>query len=228
MIADRGWRYELKMSCNAIYLAQARSWIRLHSEGFHTAFPPRTVNNLYLDTPDLNSYDANIQGVGTRQKLRLRWYGRFHDPVIQHPVLELKYKDNMLGNKKQEKLVCELDLRQPYSQLLSTIRQAASPQWRQWLDVSVQPALVNRYHREYYVSRDGVMRATLDSDLVVLDQRRLFRPNLTVRSLLPPAAIIEIKSAPDQMRRLETIMAEFPLPRMRYSKYVNGVMAGNL
>jgi hypothetical protein len=52
-------RYELKLVCEAPYLAQARSWLRLHPEGFRVAFPPRMVNSLYLDTPHLNSFNAN-------------------------------------------------------------------------------------------------------------------------------------------------------------------------
>jgi hypothetical protein len=44
---------------------------------------------------------------------------------------------------------------------------------------------------------------------------------------MPSAAIIEVKSTAEQAVRLEAIMADFPLPRVRFSKYVSGVMAGN-
>jgi hypothetical protein len=127
MVEDRGWRYELKMACDLARLAQARTWIRLHPAGFRTAFPPRTVNNLYFDTPDLNSLFANTYGVGSRQKLRLRWYGETLPTTLSHSVLELKYKDNMLGNKKTEGLDCTLDFSQTYRQIRQTIQENSSP-----------------------------------------------------------------------------------------------------
>lgn len=227
MVEKRGWRYELKMSCPLAQLAQARTWIRLHPEGFRTAFPLRVVNNLYFDTPDLNSFYANMHGLGSRQKLRLRWYGRIRQTTISQPVLELKYKDNLLGNKKSERLACTLDLTQPYRQLRQTIQENSSPAWRQWLTPAAQPALINRYCREYYVSQDGEIRATLDYNLEFFEQLHVIRPNLSARVHTPPVAIIEVKCAPEQASRLEAVMADFPLPRVRFSKYISGVLAGN-
>jgi hypothetical protein len=227
MVEDRGWRYELKMACDLARLAQARTWIRLHPAGFRTAFPPRTVNNLYFDTPDLNSLFANTYGVGSRQKLRLRWYGETLPTTLSHSVLELKYKDNMLGNKKTEGLDCTLDFSQTYRQIRQTIQENSSPYWRQWLSSAAQPALINRYRREYYVSQDGEIRATLDYNLAFFDQLHSLRPNLKTQAIMPSAAIIEVKSTAEQAVRLEAIMADFPLPRVRFSKYVSGVMAGN-
>lgn len=216
------------MELPADKLAQARTWIRLHRAGFVTAYPRRVVNNLYLDTPDLNSLNANLQGVGSRQKLRLRWYGRSQSYTIAQPTLELKYKDNMLGNKKQEQLECELDLRWEYGRWLKTIWQAASPSWQHWLSAASQPTLLNSYQREYFVTPDGEIRATLDYDLRVFGQRTAAKPNLSTPSQLEPAIIVEVKCTPNQAERLEEVMAEFPVQRRRYSKYVNGALAGNL
>ena len=67
-------RYELKLVCDGRLLPQARSWIRLHPAVFMTAYPPRQVNNIYLDTPALVSLNANLAGFSKRQKFRLRWY----------------------------------------------------------------------------------------------------------------------------------------------------------
>ena len=82
-------RHELKMTADGHWLAQARTWIRLHPAGFRTTFPTRLVNNLYLDTPHLNSFNANQAGVSTRQKLRLRWYGEM-TTITESPVLEMQ------------------------------------------------------------------------------------------------------------------------------------------
>jgi hypothetical protein len=50
-------RYEFKLAGRGYSPAQARSWIMLHPEGFRVAYPSRVVNNLYLDTVDLSSFN---------------------------------------------------------------------------------------------------------------------------------------------------------------------------
>ena len=220
-------RYELKLTCDAPYLAQARTWIRLHPEGFRTAFPPRMVNSLYLDTPALNSFNANLEGVADRQKLRLRWYGEANaQSLIAHPTLELKYKRNLLGGKKQQLLDCELDWQRPFTHLLTTIQNAADPEWQQWLTAASQPTLINRYRREYYVTVDGAIRATLDYNQVAYDQRLSARPNVNKPLVMPDFVVIELKTTPEHIERLQWAIGRFPIPRSRNSKYVNGVLGG--
>ncbi|MCB8945978.1 MAG: polyphosphate polymerase domain-containing protein [Ardenticatenaceae bacterium] len=233
--APASLRYELKLTCDASYLAQARTWLRLHPEGFRTAFPPRLVNSLYLDTPALNSFNANLAGVGERQKLRLRWYGEIGDwrletdacpSPITNPTLELKYKQNLLGGKRQQVLACVWDWQRPFSHLLATIQQTADPEWQQWLTATTQPTLINRYHREYYVTVDGAIRATLDYNQMAYDQRLSPRPNLQHPLPLPDLVVIELKAAPEHSERLQWAVGRFPIPRSRNSKYVNGILGG--
>ncbi len=232
--ASSSLRYELKLSCDAAHLAQARIWIRLHPEGFRVAYPPRTVNNLYLDTPNLNSFNANLEGVADREKVRLRWYGvqeaasstSHLQTRISNPTLELKYKRNLLGGKQQQVLACELDWQQPYAHILATIQQTADSKWQQWLTSASQPTLINCYRREYYVTVDGAIRATLDYQQVVYDQRHVLRPNLHRPSLIPDLLVIELKTTPEHIERLQWAIGRFPIPRSRNSKYVNGVLGG--
>ncbi len=220
-------RFELKFACEASYLAQARSWLRLHPEGFREAYPPRWVHSLYLDTPNLNSFNANLEGVADREKLRLRWYGEGElESVATNPVLELKYKRNLLGGKKQQRLDCVLDWKRPYVDLLPQIKQQAATEWQQWLTAASQPVLLNRYRREYYVTVDGGIRATLDYAQSAYDQRLQLYPNLTRQLNLSDLIVIELKTASEHSHRLQWASGRFPIPRSRNSKYVNGVMAG--
>jgi len=239
-------RYEIKLVCFPHLLAQARSWIRLHPAGFVVAYPPRCVNSLYLDTPHLSSLNDNLGGVSYRRKLRLRWYdalptGRpFHprgaqlvsqppygdgDTDIQ-PILELKQKRNLLGMKKRYALPCRLDLALPWTEILNKVWANVGVDWQAILQTVNQPTLINRYQREYYVTPDGAIRATLDFGQVAYDQRLSRRPNLRLRLPLPDAVVIEIKGAPDQAERLQEIAARFPVSRTRHSKYVRGLSAG--
>ncbi len=217
-------RHELKMVADGRWLAQARTWIRLHPAGFRTTFAPRLVNNLYLDTLHLNSFNANQAGVSTRQKLRLRWYGEI-SLLTENPVLELKCKSDLLGNKKLQTLDCVLDWQRPYRQILQTIRQSAGEKWAFWLHAASQPALINQYRREYFANTDGSLRATLDYAQIAYDQRLAGRPNLQRPSGITDFVVIEMKATPENSLALQAAMAYFPLPRSRNSKYVNGVAA---
>lgn len=219
-------RYELKLVCEGHWLAQARSWIRLHPAGLVTAFPSRWVNNIYFDTPHLDSLNANLSGVSQRQKLRLRWYGRAD--YCDEAWLELKVKQNLLGDKHRVSLPDAVDLTQTWPQLLEAIRLHLPAVWPAWLHSILRPTLFNRYQREYYVTRDGSIRTTLDYAQYACDQRFARRPNL--RRALPVAdqIIIEIKASLNDEDRLQEIVGDFPIPRSRNSKYINGLLTGLL
>ena len=217
-------RHELKIVVDHHLLDQARSWVRLHPAGFCATFPPRLVNNLYLDTPHLNSFNANQVGISTRQKLRLRWYGKM-TPHTEQPVLELKCKSALLGNKKLQTLDCMIDWQRPYRTILQTIRTSAGEKWAAWLNAASQPAIINQYRREYFAAHDGRLRATLDYAQIVYDQRLASRPNVQRRLPMADFVIIEVKAPPDDSEALQAAMAYFPAPRSRNSKYINGVAA---
>ena len=54
---------------------QVRALVKLHPSMFYEPYPPRYVNNLYLDTEDMENYLDNVSGVAERRKVRIRWYG---------------------------------------------------------------------------------------------------------------------------------------------------------
>ncbi len=217
----RDWRYELKLVCDAHWLPQARSWIRLHPAGFAATYPPRRVNSLYLDTLHLSSLNDNLAGVRVRQKLRLRWYGDAMAEV--QPILELKQKRDMLGRKEQFALPCKLDLARPWADILGTLRANVAPDWRVLLQTVNQPALLNHYQREYYATPDGAVRVTLDYALAAYDQRLTPRPNVRVRLPIVDRVVIEVKAAQEHGERVQEVVAHFPLPRSRSSKYASGL-----
>jgi hypothetical protein len=220
------WRYELKYTIDATQLAQARSWLRLHPAGFVSAFPRRRVHNIYLDTPELTSLNGNLNGISERKKVRLRWYGEQRTRI--RPILELKIKHSMYGDKKRLALETELDLTQSWSDILKQLRGSVSAEWCSQLATFTQPTLYNRYDRDYFVTHDGAIRATLDFNLFACSQRHTMRPLLDRPNNLPSLAVIEIKGAPDQSDRLEEVAANLPLQRSRSSKYVTGVLSGIL
>jgi hypothetical protein len=217
-------RYEIKLVCGPHLLSQARSWIRLHPAGLAVAYPPRRVNSLYLDTLDLNHLNENLSGLSVRQKLRLRWYGDQTTDIV-HPLLELKQKHNLLGRKKQSHLPCRLDLTQPWTEILETMRANTEPDWRLILRTVDWPTLITTYQREYYITPDGAVRVTLDFAQSAYCQRYAPRPNLHSRLPISDNVVIEIKTAWGQEERLQEMAANFPVRRSRNSKYVNSLLA---
>ncbi|MCA9982425.1 MAG: polyphosphate polymerase domain-containing protein, partial [Anaerolineales bacterium] len=214
-------RYELKFACPEIELPQIRSWFRLHPAGFKTAYAPRYVNNLYFDTADLDSFNANVAGIGQRAKLRLRWYGQPPFSALPQPVLELKYKQDMLGGKVQEQLATTVDLTVGWRGLYAVLRaNTAVGQLQQALRVASQPTLLNQYRRDYLLSADGHIRATLDYDLRGYDQRLRPRLNHTRPLLGTPHMVIELKASEADAAELVQIADALPVRRSRNSKYV--------
>lgn len=219
-------RYELKMVCPGQWLERARSWIRLHPAGFMTAYAPRQVNNFYLDTPTLDSLNANLMGISRRDKLRLRWYGT-SDGKIQ-PWLELKSKRSLLSEKRRVLLPCTLDLARAWPEVLHTVRDHLPAEWQPRLSGLVQPTLYNYYRREYYVTIDREIRATLDYRLGACDQRFRTRPDCRNSVPIGDSIVIEVKGAPETIDRLHEIISRFPIPRCRNSKYISGLLAAIL
>ena len=218
------WRYELKLTCGAELLTQARDWIRLHPEGFRTANPSRIVNNIYLDTIELRSLNENLSSLSNKQKLRIRWYGE----DTGHPVLELKYKQNWLGRKRRFNLPESLDLSKSWSQIIADVSANVPSSWQHLLGKMSQPTLLNRYHREYYATLDNEIRVTLDFGQQAYNQCFTLRPNLRQRLPVEERLVIELKGASSQSKRLQQACSDFPIRLSRNSKYVDNLRAALL
>ena len=67
-------RYEKKYICSDLLTSQARLVIKSLPSQFIQSFSPRIVNNIYFDSLDKDNYKNNIEGIGDRHKVRIRWY----------------------------------------------------------------------------------------------------------------------------------------------------------
>lgn len=227
-------RYELKLVCPGCEFARIRSWVRMHPMAFRTTYPPRRVNSLYLDTHQLSSLAANLDGLSIRSKLRCRWYGDELNGV--RAQLEWKHKRDMLGSKEVTPLDQPLDLTQPWHAILANIRTSlyrtspednhTSPTWLTRLQTIDQPALLNRYQRAYYATPDGAVRVTIDHDQIAYDQRLITSHlNLTTPLPIEDVVVVEVKGDAIQAELVEEVINHFPLPRTRNSKYAGGMLA---
>lgn len=214
-------RYEIKMSYEPGLLPELRSWIHSHPAGFATLYPPRQVNSVYMDTPDLNSFNDHLSGVALRHKLRFRWYGE--DLTRARGAMEVKNKSERVGWKITQLVDCEFDLAsQSWDKVMNELRANTTGVIHEMLCVA-RPVVLTTYFRDYYSSGDGVVRLTIDTDLRAYDQLMSARPNLWFTQPLEQPVIVELKSDKENASYISDILSHFPIRSNRYSKYMTNL-----
>ena len=215
------WRYERKLHVTGEPLWRAEAVLRTHPAIFRVLYEPRWVNNVYFDDAGDRAYYDNVEGVASRLKVRIRWYGELLGEV--QPTLELKIKSGMVGRKESFRLPV-LNMRRGIrvAEINEHMRRADLPEWVRPMLASVRPALVNRYRRRYYRSGDQRFRATLDDALQFWGVRGgcvSFMARWEQRN----AIILELKYASEHDRDARQVTAAFPYRVTRSSKYVTGL-----
>lgn len=224
MKADGGidHRHEVKFVTTAELAGHVDLWLKTSSFGFRSAYPDRIVNNLYFDTPDADALAEKLAGVSRRAKVRYRWYGSAHSIGIGR--LEIKHRHNGVGWKDVYPIdAAPSDTRR--AAWTRALRRAVPAAARVWLDDLAEPTLINRYRRVYLVSADGRVRATIDRDLQVFDQRIGTFPRLDLPAPLPRIVVLELKFARDQRARVSREVGELQFVASACSKYELGVRA---
>lgn len=218
------FRYERKFLTTTISVREARSILRCHRAMFHEPYPPRYVNNIYLDTLEFGDYGDNLSGAARRSKVRVRWY---HD-LFRHvdaPVLEFKEKDGIVGWKEHHDLPSftfdrgfspgDFEEFIRGSELSTEVKVRLS---------GYRPALVNRYRRSYFATQDGRFRATVDSNPTYYKINRL-ENRFLVKQVDRDIVIVELKYDREHEGDANRIASSFPFRLSRSSKYVQGIEA---
>ena len=217
-------RLEIKFASYAFNFDTLMGWVHRHPSGFYSSFPDRQVNNVYFDGYNYTAYTENLSGASERTKIRYRWYGASIEPCAG--TLEIKRKRNYFGWKLYHHVE-----NAPYSpgmnwrSIRKKIRDQISEQGRIWLDLNPFPILLNRYRRRYFISGDGKIRVTIDTNQAVWDQRFKSEPNFLNKANLPDTLIVEIKFDRKDRGYASQTIQNIPLRVSRHSKYMTGVNA---
>ena len=217
-------RYEIKFVANELELNKILNWINLHSANFVCPHPDRQVNNIYFDTYDYSSYEENLTGASSRAKLRYRWYGT--SKFAERGVLEVKLKRNFSGWKvnfpisELESCGCE-----NWRDIRNTISRQLPPDGKVWMNQYPQPVLINRYQRKYFVSNDGNIRVTVDTNQQVFDQRMSSLPNFRSGAHIAKNLVVEFKFDGIHKNIASDFIQSIPIRVSRNSKYILGVHA---
>ena len=221
-VEDPTYRYERKFLIEEISSRQVQEIIRLHPALFTQPFPPRYINNIYLDTPDLDNYHANVNGDMQRHKVRIRWYGELFREVDK-PVLEIKIKEGLVGHKLSFTLA-PLDFHRGADkhQLKKLFRESSLPPEILEKLLRLEPVLLNRYYRWYYATTCSDYRATVDTNLTYYQFRHLGGP-FQNKSRDRTHTIVELKYGLQQENSAGRIAAALPFSMTRSSKYIMGI-----
>lgn len=215
-------RFERKFVPPELGLEDILARLRCHPALFREVYPPRAINNLYWDSPELRNYHEHVQGCAHRLKLRLRWYGPLRGEVTR-PVFECKFKRGQVSGKLARPLPgFAHNGSLPHARLRAALETADLPGLLRERLHGARPVLVNRYRRRYFASADGRLRLTLDTDLEFFDARH---PDglLAPVAVLAPRFILELKYPPEHAEAAAAAASELPFRLVRCSKYVLGV-----
>lgn len=221
-IPIREYRYERKYFVDQLDAKRALALIKQHPAMFSEIYPPRYINNIYLDTPMMGNYFDNVDGIPERRKARLRWY---HDlfRYIDHPLLEFKIKQGRMGTKAQYPFPA-FPFGEGFSEnfFKDIIRGADLPQDVNSYLLSAEPVLLNRYLRCYFATPDHKFRLTVDTGLTFYHLNK-FKNRFLHKQIDYCDIVIELKYQSEDDPDAGRISAGFPFRMTRSSKYVQGI-----
>lgn len=215
-------RYERKFLVSLLRTRDLEHMVRMHPAMFSQAYPPRYVNNIYLDSHDLTNYWDNVCGSAHRLKARIRWYGNIFGPVAK-PVLELKIKSGLTGRKESYKVQpFTLERGFTFGTLSEAFDRSNLPDELRERLRGLQPTLLNRYRRRYYLSADKLFRITLDNEMVYSGIGKT--ENQFAHSISDHIrTILELKYDMASDDQADSVTGLFPFRVTRSSKYVSGI-----
>lgn len=175
------------------------------------------VRSVYFDDCRLGSCHANLDGLGARQKLRVRWYDA--ESPARDAWLEVKWRRDLATGKRRFRIPAAAALfSQPLREWPGRLRRAAPAALQPALEKMHQAVTVVEYRREHFEL--GAARLTLDYDLrfyPLLGQRRCA---LRFGERLHGTALVECK-APIGAAGLEhRLLRPLRARPVRFSKYV--------
>jgi len=163
----KNFRYERKFFINGVDRPFIETKLKFQPAMFKEIYHERMVNNIYFDSFNLKHYHDNLDGVGRRLKVRIRWYGDLFG-VIENPILELKLRHNLNVGKLSYPLKSfTLDKNFTMNTLCEVFDVSSLREVLKLYLKSLSASLLNTYKRKYFLSSNGNYRVTIDTDMLV-------------------------------------------------------------
>ncbi len=189
--------------------------------GFKEAFPKRIVNSVYYDDDDFSLFRDAEYGVSERHKIRVRFYDndQFGTNIEKkNRIGDYNWKDyGEVKTNKENMLTLNTKL------INGADKKIIIPST---LNLKYSPKIIVSYKRNYFLSFDGFLRATIDNNIKFLNIKS--NSNILefnrIRNL--DHAILEIKYNSNYFPKNETIknlVEKLNLILCRSSKYCKGI-----
>lgn len=219
--SDLAARKEIKFTYEGADLGKFRSVLEANCRRLVHNDQISVVRSIYFDDMALSACRANLDGLGRRRKLRLRWYDTLWPGTSF--FFEIKWRHNRVTGKHRLQMESDVPLIElSYKQIVAGLHHAIPADYLGDVFLSEEPVMIVEYRREHFASADGCFRVTLDYDITFYDQTCKSRISTVFPQRIPRLIVVEGKSPVGREAELRRLF--FPLQaRMGHcSKYVNG------
>lgn len=214
-------RNEIKFAIPHADVESLRQALQLRANRVVFHRPVSVVRSIYFDDWNRSACQANLDGIGDRRKLRLRWYD---SPLPQRDMfLEVKWRRHRATGKYRLHLQTDVSPGQwTYRQIMQELQRVAPDEFMRSLWPGLEPTVLVEYRREHFVSPDGLIRLTLDRDLTFYDQTSKNQISLRFPQRRDDLIIVEVKGPVGMEHELRDVLGDHQLRVGRCSKYVEG------
>jgi len=160
-------------------------------------YESRVIQSLYFDNHNLQIYNDSIEGLVPRKKIRIRNYPNNKDSKIYFEI-----KNSSVEGRFKTREIINKNLSQE-----KISKGIFDNQYGICL-----PKIFVKYNREYYLIND--VRISVDTNILYRDYKTNYQVN-------DDRVIAELKTA--ITKNADELIRDFPIQRIRFSKYCFGV-----
>lgn len=180
-----------------------------------------TVRSVYFDDARLSACQDNLDGLGIRRKVRLRWYDSLRPGTTF--FFEVKWRRGRVTGKHRMELEADRPLGElTYKQIVAGLERTVPAALLGDVLRSCEPTVLVQYRREHFASDDGALRVTLDYDITFYDQTGKSSISTSFPRRLDRLVVIEGKTPVGREAELPQLFYPFRARAARCSKYVQG------
>ena len=178
------------------------------------------VRSVYFDDARLSACFANLDGMGLRRKMRIRWYDSLR-PGTDF-FLEIKWRDKRVTGKHRLQIKSATPLAElTWPEIRQQLERIMPEHLQQYLQRYYDPIVIVQYEREHFATDDG-LRITLDYNLTFFDQLGRQRISTAFPRRLAGLVVLEGKTPVGREAELQRWLYPFSPRATRCSKYVQG------
>ena len=218
---DLASRTEVKYTFDRADLGKLRAILSTRLRHVAHNGPVSVVRSIYFDDAPLTACRANIDGLGRRTKVRLRWYDSLRPK--RKAYLEVKWRKSRITGKHRLHLDSAVDIQQMSYRRLRESLAACLPSHfvPPFLDYQ-EPIVIVQYNRQHFVSPDKQIRCTLDYGLTFYDQVGKSRISTSFGTTMDDFVVLEGKTPIGSEWELRHLLHPLSRRAARCSKYVHG------